>query len=53
MEHMYFDEFGFLGWLEPKEYYAKAWRFVGTAEGDDGERYDIVEMDNEYRYTNI
>ena len=53
MEPMYFTDFGTLEWLKPQDYWKHAWRFVGTAEGDDGERYDIVEMDNEYRYTNI
>ena len=53
MEKIWFTGWGFLVWLDPEEYFSDGWRYVGTDEGDDGERYDIVEKDNEYRYTNI
>ena len=58
MNKMYFTEFGFLDWLEPKKYFSEPWKYVGTAEGDDGERYTIVRHNDaagisEYRYTII
>ena len=54
MDKMWFTDFGFLEWLEPKDYYMEAWRYVGTERDDEeNEEYDIVEMDGDYRYTNI
>lgn len=53
---MYFTDYGPLEWLEPKEYYAEPWKYLRTAEGADGEMYDIVIQEDypcELRYTNI
>ena len=53
MIKIWFEGYGFLDYLEPKEYFADAWAYVETSEGDDGKRYDIVELNNEFRFTNI
>lgn len=52
---MYFSEYGDLEWLEPTEYYAGPWTYVGFADGADEEPYDLVRnLDTmEMRYTNI
>lgn len=52
----YFEGYGELEWLEPKDYYAAAWKYLRSAEGADGEMYDIVIMGDypcELRYTTI
>lgn len=52
----YFEGYGELEWLEPKDYYAAAWKYLRSAEGADGEMYDIVIMWDypcELRYTTI
>lgn len=51
---MYFSYYGFLKWLEPTQYYAEPWSYHCSAEGDDGEQYDIVRNEyeeDEFRYT--
>ena len=53
MGKVYFEVYGELEWIEPKDYYAGAWTYVCTAQGDDGEPYDIVRDGMELRYTNI
>ena len=56
MGKMYFEDYGELEWLEPSEYYASAWKYLRSAEGEDGELYDIVIMGDypcELRYTTI
>lgn len=53
---MYFENYGKLDWLEPTEYYASNWNYLCTAQGEDGENYDIVvkwDYPYETRYTNI
>lgn len=52
---IWFSGFGFLSWLDTKEYYKGEWTYVHSAHGDDGERYDIVRNEDgtEYRYTLI
>ena len=50
---LWFRGFGYLDWLEPKEYFADSWRYLHTAFGSDDEGYDIVEKDEDYRYTRI
>lgn len=53
---MYFQHYGVLEWLAPDEYFAGPWKFLCMAEGDDGEKYDIVIMGDypcELRFTNI
>ena len=52
----YFEGYGELEWLELKDYYAAAWKYLRSAEGADGEMYDIVIMGDypcELRYTTI
>lgn len=55
MEKRWFDGYGWLEWLEPVDYYGDPWWYVVSAEGDDGERYDIVRDHDAtvYRYTNV
>lgn len=53
MEKMHFRTYGFLDWLEPEEFWADGWKYLHYAYGTDEERYDIVELNGEYRYTNI
>lgn len=50
---MKFDYYGELEWLDPKDYYADAWKYCGTERGEDGELYDIVYMGGETCYTTI
>ena len=52
---MYFSDYGFLTWLEPQQYFAEPWRYLRSAEGEDGQMYDIVFQHDteEVRYTNI
>ena len=53
---LYFTDYGTLEWLEPKDYYAEPWKYLCTAEADDGERYDIVirgDYPCELKYTTI
>ena len=53
---MYFKEYGHLDWLNAKDYYAKPWKYLCTAQGEDGEFYDIVVDDDypcELRFTTI
>ena len=43
-------------WLEAADYYADAWKYLRSAEGEDGELYDIVikgDYPCELRYTTI
>lgn len=52
---LYFDGFGTLKWLDPKDFYASYWVFVETsARAEDGDNYSIV-SDNkgDIRYTSI
>ena len=51
--YMWFTDYGFIDWLEPEEYYSDDWKYHCSAEGADGNRYDIVILDNEWRYTII
>ena len=53
MEKMLFRRYGVLDWLSPEEYYADKWKYLHYAYGSDEKKYDIVEKDDEYRYTNI
>lgn len=56
MDDMYFNGYGQLKWLEPHDYYAEPWRYLASAEGEDGEKYDIVlqaDYPCELRYTTI
>lgn len=55
MEERYFDEYGFLEWIDPKDYYADCWTYRCTLEADDEEYYDVVmnKRTMELRYTNI
>ena len=56
MGKMYFEGYGELEWLEPHDYYASAWKYLRSAEGEDGELYDIVIIGDypcELRYTTI
>ena len=56
MGKMYFEEYGELEWLEAADYYADAWKYLRSAEGEDGELYDIVikgDYPCELRYTTI
>lgn len=54
MKPLYFSIFSdHLEWLDPAEYYASPWRYVGEALGADEETYSIVEYNGDYRYTII
>lgn len=56
MSKMYFTEYGNLEWLNPNEYYATAWKYLCTAQGVDGEYYDIIILGDypcSIRYTHI
>lgn len=55
MGERYFEEYGFLDWLSPKDYYADNWRYVCTDMESQDMWYDIVrhEETQEYRYTTI
>lgn len=55
MEKKYFEDYGILEWLEPTDYYAKPWSYVGCAEDDCGETFDLVRNNRtmEMRYTII
>lgn len=48
MEKIYFEDYGELDWLEPKDFWADGWSIVKTVNN-----YDIVVRNNEWRYTNI
>ena len=53
---MYFEGYGELDWLNAKDYYADSWKYLCTAQGDDGEFYDIVVKGDypcELRFTTI
>ncbi len=49
----YFEDYGMLKWLDPNDYRKGKWRYVGYAIATDDEEYDIVENDNEYRFTRV
>ena len=53
MEKKYFEDYGFLDWLEPTEYYADPWTYVGCIKDDYGEKFDLVRniTTMEMRYT--
>ena len=53
MEKMLFRRYGVLEWLPPEAYYTDKWKYFHYAYGADEKKYDIVEMNGEYRYTNI
>lgn len=55
MERRYFEDYGFLEWLEPTDYYAGPWTYVGYAEDDLDEPFDLVRniKTMEMRYTNV
>ena len=53
---MYFSDYGELEWLDPERYLAEPWKYLRSAEGADGEYYDIVIQGDypcELRYTKI
>ena len=54
---MYFEGYGELNWLNPKDYYADSWKYVCTAQGANEEFYDIVAVKGshpcEFRFTII
>jgi hypothetical protein len=50
---MYFKDYGKLEWLDAEQFYAEPWKLVCAAEGDDGEMYDILVKDGEYRYSQV
>lgn len=53
----YFPGYGFLDYLDPEEYFADNWGYVGTEESMAGVEWDIVSIDRgieqEYRFTQI
>jgi len=56
MKMMHFSDYGILEWLDTEQYFAEPWQYLRSAEGADGEMYDIViqeEYPCELRYTNI
>lgn len=55
MENRYFENYGILTWLDPEQYYAEPWTYVGYAEDEDGELFDLVRNNKtmEMRFTNI
>lgn len=56
MKIMYFSDYGELEWLETEQYLAETWKYLRSAEGADGECYDIVihgDYPCELRYTTI
>lgn len=55
MEKRYFEEYGFLSWIEPTQYYAEPWSYVGFAYDENGEEWDLVRngKTNEYAYTTV
>lgn len=53
MEKKWFRGYGFLDWLDPEDYYADNWIYLHYAYDASEERYDIVELDGDYRYTRI
>lgn len=53
MEKMWFRGYGFLEWLEPEEYWKDSWEYHRIAYGSDEQEYDIVELNGDYRYTNV
>lgn len=52
---LYFDGFGTLKWLDPKDFYASHWSFVEISVfAEDENEYDIVSDDKgDVRYTSI
>lgn len=52
MEEKYFEEIGYLEYIEPEEFYAGDWTPVEQAEDEEGTVWDIVYSlrDQEYRY---
>lgn len=61
MRDRYFNNYGKLKWLEPSDYFAGPWKYVGFSITDDVEddnecgQYDLVRHTEtmEMRYTNI
>lgn len=39
---MYFSEYGNLEHIDREKYLAEPWKYLCSAEGEDGELYDIV-----------
>ena len=52
---MNFKEYGFLEWLDEKDFWSGQWSVYGQDIGEDGESYDIVASADgtEIRYTII
>ena len=42
MSKMYFSGYGELEYIEREKYLAEPWKYLRSAEGTDGELYDIV-----------
>ena len=55
MKRKYFEGYGFLNWLDPAEYFAGSWTYVGYADDDCEEIFDLVRNKRtmEMRYTTI
>ena len=53
--YAYFEYYGYLQWLDPEQYYAEPWTYVGYAEDEDGKLFDLVRNNKtmEMRFTNI
>ena len=39
---MYFKDYGQLEWIEPEAYYMENYKHIDTAEGEDGQKYEIL-----------
>ena len=50
---MWFRRYGCLDWLEPEDFYKDNWKYLHYAYGSDEKKYDVVEMNGDYRYTNL
>ncbi len=59
MRKRYFDDYGFLEWLDPNDYYSGNWSYICSVvtedveDGDDSGEYDLVRngVTMEMRYT--
>ena len=49
----FFEGYGWLDWLEPKDFWADSWSVYETVINCFDEEYDIVIRDGKFRYTNI
>lgn len=55
MSKKYFGDYGLLNWIEPTQYYAEPWSYVGYEQDENGEEWDIVynRETYEYAYTTV